>query len=194
MKWSERFNELVYNSTYRDMECHVGVLYSIARGIKAKICVEFGVRTGDSTLAILHGIRDSKSGGKLFSVDMNTPAGELEAKVTDDKLNTMWSFHKMGTQDFAGKYFDIAQNTAGITGIGLLFLDADHEYSVTKLDITAMASYVLPGGYIIMHDTYSYPNGAGKVAEEVKWQKVRLDYSNGLTIIKRPDDITTPLF
>lgn len=193
MKWPERFAELCYESEYGDMGCHVGMIYSIVRGLRPRLCVELGVRSGVSTLAILHGIADG-NGGALCSIDMKAPTESLLPKIKDDGLLLKWRLLEMRTSRAAESFYAWAQDDCQQTGIDFLLIDADHSYQCAKQDLQAFGQYVVPGGIIAMHDTHRFPNGAGKVARECAWPKLHFPWSNGMTIIKRPDDLAAPIW
>lgn len=51
--------------------------------------------------------------------------------------------------------------------IGLLFIDAEHSYRACSADIRAWSQYIVPGGYIALHDYSDTFPGVIQAAEEL---------------------------
>ena len=135
---------------------------------------EFGVRTGNSTIAFLHAL--SRNGGKLVSYDIGDP--QFAAPPLG---NVEWVFNKRNTADYS----------LLIEQTDLLFIDSCHDYGHAKKELRHAERV---RHTIIMHDTSpNWGNGLGPlramlefVTSDAGWQIHRHhDNCNGLTILKR---------
>jgi len=187
------FDELIYNEDPGDMATHTPVLYALARGTNPRTIVELGVRTGESTKALILGLRDSIGRGpweprNLFSVDINEAPEELLNFMKEHDPEGFWSFYQTNSIEFAKNWFIEGMSRAASTSIDLLMIDADHSYGASRADLLNFSQYVTPGGFVVMHDALAFPTGVGRTVDEVKWPKMTLPWSNGLTLIRRPVD------
>lgn len=59
--------------------------------------------------------------------------------------------------------------------IDLLHIDGDHSYSGVSSDFNTWVAAVRPGGAIMFHDIYAFPNDVGKFFSELEGNKVKLN-------------------
>jgi predicted O-methyltransferase YrrM len=114
----------------RDMVPHLATLTRLA-GECLRI-VEFGVRSGVSTWALLDGLR---ADGRLVSVDIGAPA--VPERV---RLDPRWSFIQG----------DDRTVQLPVSDAGLVFIDTSHEYHHTLAELEVAAR--LDPAWIILHD------------------------------------------
>lgn len=126
------FDQLV--TRWRDMEPHVATLRRL--GGDAQTIVEFGVRGGVSTWALLDGLR---LGGRLVSVDIADVYSDLPTRITADQR---WRFVHGDDRD-PELWQDLPQAE-------LVVIDTSHEYhhTLTELEIAR----VLGARRIALHD------------------------------------------
>lgn len=161
---------------YQDIWEHLPKIREIAA--KVRHVTEFGVRTGNSRIALLCGLIDG-GGGRLIGYDIK-PCG----------LGPDWPQHPTVEQIF------IEANTGELREIeptDLLFVDSDHRYEHVSRELR-MAKHVRR--FIVMHDTNKERDrqfGDGVVParddflkENPEWQMVyHADNCNGLSILER---------
>ena len=165
------------SGSHQDIKEHLPVLSKLAEG--AGTIVEFGVRTGNSTCAFLHGL-ELGGGGTLYSYDLG---GHTFGKPELENAN--WVF----TQADTGKLENIPP-------CDILFIDTLH----TQAQVTAelrQAPYVEK--FIIFHDSVNNGDrGEGDqpgitraiyqfLAQNWKEWRVYAEYpnNNGLLILAR---------
>lgn len=49
----------------------------------------------------------------------------------------------------------------------IMIIDADHSYAGVKKDTESYTPFLKSGGYVIYHDTFSFPNGVGRLVTEL---------------------------
>ena len=148
----------------RDMEPHVDTLADLAG--EALVVVEFGVRTGVSTWAILEGL---PTGGRLVSVDIDRDDTSMVPKrvLEDERLNLL-----------VGDDRNTDTQARLPASADLVFIDTSHEYhhTVEELDLArrldakviALHDYALTDvadavhGFVRRHDNWSL---------EVEWSE-----------------------
>jgi len=64
------------------------------------------------------------------------------------------------------EFFDSIRNAdIGYPNLALAFIDGDHEYEQVKKDFINTFNYIVPNGYVFLHDTYP-PDDSWKVPEK----------------------------
>ena len=142
---------------------------------------EFGVRTGCSTLAFLHGLRTKRA--TLRSYDINDQFGVFKTMMP--YTTTDWVFT-------CGSTLEIPP----IEPTDLLFVDTLHRYSQVQGELALHGDSVRR--WIAFHDTETFgtvgdDGGRGInesisewMAERTEWRQVyRTHRNNGLTVIER---------
>ena len=147
------------SQTPSDINEHLMFIYKVAAETDARKIVELGVRGGNSTCALV--IAASQTGGFVTSVDHGRGAEYSGEPPTWDALNQTasmiteeldlagyWSLVIKDDLEFAREYDD---------EIDVLMIDTGHSYDQTRRELKAWGEKVVTGGYIIIHDTMSYP-------------------------------------
>lgn len=184
---SKLLDELrIRSRTPSDINEHLQELFALAMGCDT--IVEFGVRTGNSTVAFLAGLEAaSPVGGKLHSYDIEDPQAPIPWPETPD--HPTWYFYQRDTA-----------HLGTIPACDLLFIDTAH----TRVHVAAELQYhASVRKYIVFHDTvlWGVIGMDGKtgvlhaaldfMAAHPEWelQEHRLN-CNGLLILKRK--VVTP--
>ncbi len=142
------------------------VLYGLAREVPdGQMIVEIGSYKGKSTCYLAAGARDGW-GSLIYAVDT--------WEMRDHREWCRWcapatlvQFHQqviptgLGEQIVAHQGFstEVAEQWAG-PGIGLLFIDGDHEAAAVRADFDAWAPHMARGGTIVFDD-YDTPGNPG---------------------------------
>ena len=187
---SERLNQsdtIALRATYQyavrkssDINEHLPMLSFLAE--QCDHVTEFGVRTGESTLAFLHGLR-GKYSARLRSYDINDDYGVRQAYAPLTK--TDWVFVTASTLTIPK-----------IEPTDLLFIDTLHSYTQVSQELALHGDQAKR--WIAFHDTDTFGNvgedgneGIGKAILEFmdarpEWRVVYHSHrNNGLTVIER---------
>jgi len=180
--------------TPSDINEHLILLYKLVAESNAQKIVELGVRGGNSTCALV--IAASETGGFVISVDHGRGAEypkqprswdalEQTSSMITDKLALAdyWSLVIRDDLEFAREYDD---------EIDVLMIDTSHSYEQTKKELAAWGDKVVCGGFIILHDTVSFPE-QNKAIWEFLDERQFCDYvehknCNGLGVIIKERD------
>jgi cephalosporin hydroxylase len=173
--------QVVYTPTYAayqhhcvspsDIQHHLPLLYSLARGH----VVELGTRTGVSTAALLAGVE--AHGGCVLSVDVD----ERSAKVAEG--HPKWTFWHGSSTDPA--------TVDDIDPIDLLLIDTEHTYEQARAELALWGPHVAAGGTICMHDPETFPGvrrAATEFAASKGWPITFVLPNNGMAVIERPQE------
>ncbi len=165
----------------RDTDAHLMVLYSIARFLPARLCLEIGVDDGSTTLPLLLGT--AENGGHLFSVDP-APCDKAKLAVAASGYADHWHFAQTTAANVADETPDAS--------LDLLFIDGDHSAEGVALDWRLFAPKVRVGGIAIFHDKENrrdFPGIAllidGTIRHDANWEQMTLPYGHGLTLCRR---------
>ncbi len=128
------------NMTRRTDICeHLRTLYEHARLCTSVL--ELGVNRGESTIAILCGVRES--GGHLTSIDIDT-CFNARLRVFSIGLTDYWTMIRSNDMDIDWK-----------EPVDMLFIDTSHAYDHTLAELRKFEP--LARRFVIMHDTVSNP-------------------------------------
>lgn len=161
--------------TQSDIQHHLPLLYSLARGN----VVELGTRSGVSTAAFLAGVE--KRGGYVWSVDIDPNCVDLY------KDNPRWAFFHGSSIDKA-TVVQIMRHLPNLA-IDVLFIDTDHTYEQASAELALWSEYMRPGSVILMHDPETFPGvrrAAEEFAEAKGWPMTVVLPCNGMVIIDVP--------
>lgn len=122
-------------TTRSDINVFLPRLVELVEETDAMHVIELGVRSGNSTVAWLHGLE--RTGGSLTSIDVS-PAPDLGA-------HKHWRFVQGDDLDSAV--------LSSLDQADIVFIDTTHEYAQTLAELIAYRPLVRPGGYMILHDT-----------------------------------------
>jgi hypothetical protein len=162
-----------------DINEHLPILYFLAQ--QCDHVTEFGVRTGESTLAFLHGLQGRKA--TLRSYDINDRFGVYDMMKNFTQVD--WQFAICST-------LAISQ----IEETDLLFVDTLHRYEQVRQELAIHGDAARR--WIAFHDTETFgvtgdDGGEGInraidewLAAKPEWRVVyRTHRNNGLTVIQR---------
>ncbi|NIV53578.1 MAG: hypothetical protein GWN53_17195 [Gammaproteobacteria bacterium] len=120
------------------------LLHNAVLDTTAQTVVELGVETGNSTLALLMGLR--YTGGYLVSYDID-PCDRAFERVDGARLGTRWLFRQRHSlSDRWDRPIDV------------LWIDSSHEFHETRQELRFYEPHVRTGGIIAMHDIESVPD------------------------------------
>lgn len=164
-----------------DIHQHLLMLYGLVTSIKAKIVIELGVNTGESTVAILEAV--AATGGKLYSVDI-IPRPATEAMLKSYGLTGPWEFTVANDLEYIKTWPKDRM-------ADLIFIDTSHEYEQTRKEIEVYEPILRPGGIMVFHDTVSFYDGVQKPINEFlktrkHWPYENRTHCNGLGILRKP--------
>lgn len=119
--------------TKSDIREHLGLLHGLA--MQCKVVVELGFRTGVSTTALL------ASGAKVTSYDLD-PACKRHVIPLANEYPSTFSFKVRNSR------------TVSIPECDMLFIDTDHTYETTKVELLAHHRSVKK--WVVLHDTNTF--------------------------------------
>ena len=156
-----------------DINEHLMTLYMLTKHFKLSIVLELGVRTGESTIALLSAAKEI--GGTVTSIDtMDCP--EARSKVDSLGLSKWWRFIK-------GDDLEVEWNHP----IGHLFIDTSHTYEQTLKELHRFEPKVKNGGVITLHDIVSFPDALQAINDYLvrrdDLQLYKYFNNNGLAVI-----------
>ena len=163
----QRYMQAYYQPS--DMQHHVGLLYSLARGN----VVELGTRSGVSTAALLAGVE--AHGGHVWSVDIEDCSHLFEHK--------QWTFVQ-------GDSRNPEMPLQVETPIDLLLIDTEHVYEITQAELALWAPHMRPGSRILLHDIETFPGVRRAVVEFCAargWTWTAVLPGHGMAIVEVPD-------
>ena len=156
------------------------LLYELAKGVPSgQAIVELGSWKGKSTVWLAKGTEAGQR-NKVYSID---PHSGSKAHVSEGEMNTYTAFltnlTKAGVQATVVPLVTTSDKAARRwrEGVGLLWVDASHEYEDVKHDFLAWKHHLLPGAVVALHDCDK--PGPAQVVEEY------LNHSGDFTIIQR---------
>lgn len=166
-----------------DMGAHEFMIYCIVRGIKPRVILEIGIRSGVSTLAMCKALEDGNLHSEYHCCDINPSAKKVQGKTEVPLI-----FEIMSSNDLALKWNKV---------IDILFIDGCHEYSQVKRDYANFGKFVKLNGFVFFHDTYppidkrtpNYCWDAYKILTDLRGDSsiefVTFPYSYGLTVCRK---------
>ncbi len=144
-------------------------LYNTARGAGLKgAIVEIGSWKGKSTVCLALGLKNSKSGKKVYAVDWHKGSNE------HGHVNTFREFKKnikkSGVSHHVVPVVMKSENAAKVWSkkkapISFLWIDGSHEYEDVKKDFVLWNPYLIEGGIIAFHDTLFW-SGPKRIVNE----------------------------
>jgi cephalosporin hydroxylase len=171
-------------ATPSDIQHHLGLLFSLARGN----VLELGTRGGVSTHALLAGVE--RAGGHVWSVDLEdcsqVAAGHpqwtfVQGDSTDPKTaenSAAWDRNSDG-------------KPTAMAMFNLILIDTFHAYENATAELALWGPRLAPGGTILMHDPETFP-GVRRAAREFAaahgWPITIVTPCNGMAVLTRPMD------
>ena len=155
------------------------LLYELAKGVPSgQAIVELGSWKGKSTVWLAKGTEAGQR-NKVYSID---PHSGSRAHVSEGEMNTYTAFltnlTKAGVQATVVPLVTNSDKAAQRwrEGVGLLWIDASHEYEDVKRDFLSWEPHLLPGARVAFHDC-DKPGPAQAVKEYI-------NHSNDFTIVQ----------
>ena len=174
---SEAFDILTRTAT--DINEHLPMLYYLAQ--QCDHVTEFGVRTGASTLAFLHGLQGRPA--TLRSYDINDQYGVQDSLTKWTRVE--WTFSICSTLSITR-----------IEPTDLLFVDTLHNYNQVRQELALHGDAARR--WIVFHDTETFgtvgdDGGRGINQAITEWLEAKPEWrivyrthrNNGLTVIER---------
>lgn len=124
---------------HSDIAAHLPRLHETVRAYDKPVVLELGVRSGNSTAALIAAAETV--GGHVWSVDVDCPRVPVEWD-----LSPTWTM----TQ---GDDLDPGIVAMQPASVDVLFIDTSHAYDHTLAELRCYGPWVKPGGTILMHDT-----------------------------------------
>lgn len=162
-------------------------LYRLARlhapAAAAPDVVELGAWKGRSTAWLGFALNDRSAGGRVWAVD--TWAGSPGEPMHRDLLGTYEpgqlrsefcaNMERLGLADHVSP---IESDTVAAARawpaerpVGLLFIDASHEYAAVRRDFEHWAPHVADGGFVVFDDVPGWPGPTRLVSELPHWYR-----------------------
>ncbi len=158
-----------YYQTQSDIQHHLGLLFSLAKGN----VIELGTRGGVSTAALLAGVE--RQGGHVWSVDTED-CSQVAAG------HKQWTFIQADSRD--------PELPARVpTPLDVLLIDTFHSYEQATAELSLWGLLVRPGGTICMHDPETFPGvrrAAQEFADSQGWPITFVLPCHGMAVITRP--------
>jgi predicted O-methyltransferase YrrM len=179
---------------------HEGVaLYRLARKASRKApCLEIGSYCGKS--AVYLGLGCQENNAVLFSIDHHggseehQPGGAyFDPSVYNRELQQVDTFpHFRQTILKSGLKNTIVPIVCSSqvavrqwkTPLGLVFIDGGHSYESAFADYTAWSKFILPGGYLLIHDIYQDPQQGGQAPFQIYQQALASGRYKALPMIE----------
>lgn len=134
---------LQYITKKSDISDHLTTLYFLTVENSLRRTLELGVREGKSTIALAEGV--SKIGGHLWSMDI-LECNLAKTRIVEYGLEDYWTFLQGDDKILAGSWKQ---------KIDHLFIDTSHTFDNTLKELILFEKFLVPGGYITLHDTKS---------------------------------------
>jgi len=160
--------------TQSDIQHHLPLLYSLARGN----VVELGTRTGVSTAALLAGVE--AHGGRVWSIDIDPNS----AKVADG--HPAWTFIQ-GDSRAADEL--MSKQIGSDVRFSLALVDTEHTTEQVMTELSRWAVYMQPGGTICVHDPETFPGVRRAVTDFCRargWAVTFVLPCHGMAVIEVP--------
>jgi predicted O-methyltransferase YrrM len=125
---------------WTDIQGHLERIYSEVVARPGAVVCELGVRSGESTRALLAGCEAVD--GRLWSVDVNDPQQLPDCVLKSER----WTFLRAG--DLSSEALLFVPKT-----LDVLFVDTSHTFEHTWLEIQSYVPRLRPGGVALFHDT-----------------------------------------
>ncbi len=160
-----------YYQTQSDIQHHLGLLFSLARGN----VLELGTRGGVSTAALLAGVE--RSGGHVWSIDVEDCSSVAQG-------HAQWTFIQGDSRDP-----NLTAQKTGNEPFDLILVDTFHQYEVTQAELSLWGPHIKPGGTICLHDPETFPGvrrAAQEFADSHGWPITFVLPCHGMAVIQRP--------
>ncbi len=171
----QRYMECV--GTQSDIQHHLPLLYSLARGN----VLELGTRTGVSTAALLAGVE--AHGGHVWSIDVDDCSGLFAG-------HPQWRFVQGSSTDPEMLCHTHSVDGGIPAGFDLILIDTEHSWEQVTAELTLWQRHIAPGGTICIHDPETFPGVRRAVTEFCEargWPVTFVLPCNGMAVIEVPN-------
>ena len=147
------------------------LLFDLAKKTPGQQAIaEIGSWKGKSTICLSSG---SKLGtnSPVYAIDPHT--GSPEHRQLAKKVNTFTQFKLNLKRTQTDKLVTALKTTSFLASkkfnkpIKLLFIDGDHSYQAVKQDFLNWSPKLIDGGFVVFHDTISWPGPRRLVLEKI---------------------------
>lgn len=157
------------------------VLYQLAREYSPNgVIVELGSWKGRSTTWLAYGAMDRASRGHVYCVDTWKGSDEPEHEVFLREIAEGELFREFndnmltaGVRDYVtplrGDTVSVSRLWEREKRIGLLFIDAAHDYTSVRADFEYWSPFVEEGGFIVFDDVPTWPGPTLLVSQLPHW-------------------------
>jgi cephalosporin hydroxylase len=132
---------------------------------QAQTVIELGTRYGASTIAFLHALYEQ---GQLWSVDCSFPVKDVE--TGEELLNSQGP---LGCVDYWVFMLGYDNNSMILNALprwcDILFIDTNHVYEETLVELELYRPRVREGGRILLHDTFIETTGNDPKPVPTQW-------------------------
>lgn len=166
-------------------------LYELAREAAGLgPCLEIGSYCGKSGACLALGCREN--GSVLFSIDHHRGSEEqqpgeeyFDPELLDPetgRIDTFRTFRKtidnLGLDDTVVPIVAASELAARFwgTSLSLVFIDGGHSFETAFRDYACWSPFILPGGYLAIHDIFTDPAEGG----QAPWRLYRMALASGL--------------
>lgn len=168
----QRYMQAAY--TQSDIQQHLGLLYSLARGN----VLELGTRTGVSTSALLAGVE--ARGGHVWSVDIDPNSAQVAPG------HPQWTFIQSDSRDVATVLKGLPED---VEDFDVILVDTIHTYEHVVEELAVWRKYLRCGAHILLHDPETFPGvrrAITEFCERTGWQVTFILPCNGMAVIEVP--------
>ncbi len=160
---------------------HGGVLlYALALNFApGNFIVELGSWKGLSTVWLANAIKDKNDGKSLvYAVDTWEGSSEHKAILNEYEKDQLYkeflnNILTAGVSDFIiplrGDTISVSRQWTVEREIGLLHIDASHEYDSVRKDFEFWSPFVMKGGIIVFDDVPNWPGPSRLITELPRW-------------------------
>ncbi len=151
----------IHSTALDEIRAHIHAIYWLARQSRAKLICELGVRSGESTRALLAAAMDLDA--RLVSIDQDGDSYHVR-QITEDRGITLdWNRWECRQQDSA-----IAALAFAPLSVDFLMVDTDHSLETTRREIAAWNDRMKLTGIMVFHDTGLNEPGRDGVAPSMR--------------------------
>jgi MMP 1-O-methyltransferase len=176
------------------------ILYQLVRvHMVSPLVVELGSWRGRSTAWLASAAKDRGDDSRVIAVD--TWAGTANEEQHQELLKGMGpdqlfeefqaNMKKMGVDDIVEPWrmttIEAARRWTRGSTIGLLHIDASHEYLDVRADFEHWAPFVAPGGFIVFDDVPNWRGPSQLISELPRWFEFNNTSPNQWCVRKRPN-------
>lgn len=142
-----------YKGRIQLVSAECAYLYDVGKNLGSGNYANLGTFRGGSAACIAHGLRHSKSDGKIYCVDLwrgpgskGTDLEEMQRNFQADDIDKYAIYCKGFIHEWSEKLKDLEFN--------FVFLDGEHSYENAERDFNAWFPLIKRGGVIAFHDCH----------------------------------------